>query len=56
MRQTLGDAVLILKSGDPLHFMSDTPHSFANTGDRPAKLMWAETSPRLLGHDRADQK
>ena len=49
IRQMLGDAVLILNPGDSLHFMGNTPHSFANAGNGPAKLMWTGTSPRLLG-------
>ncbi len=49
LRQTLGDAVMILNPGDSLHFMGDTPHSFANTGDRPARLLWTGTSQHLKG-------
>ncbi|WP_323042251.1 helix-turn-helix domain-containing protein [Gemmobacter sp.] len=49
IRQTLGDAELILHAGDSLHFMGDTPHSFANIGDGPARMLWTGTSPRLIG-------
>lgn len=49
IRQTLGDAELILNVGDSLHFMGDTPHSFANIGDGPARMLWTGTSPRLIG-------
>ncbi|MDO9524408.1 MAG: XRE family transcriptional regulator [Gemmobacter sp.] len=49
LRQTLGDAVIVLHPGDSLHFMGDTPHSFANIGDGPARLLWTGTSPRLIG-------
>lgn len=49
IRQTLGDAELILHPGDSLHFMGDTPHSFANIGDGPARMLWTGTSPRLIG-------
>lgn len=49
LRQTLGDAVMLLNPGDSLHFMGDTPHSFANIGDTPARLLWTGTSPRLIG-------
>jgi len=49
LRQTLGDAVIHLGPGDSLHFMGDTPHSFANVGDAPARLLWTGTSPRLIG-------
>ena len=49
LRQTLGDATFMLHAGDSLHFMGDTPHSFSNTGDTPARLLWTGTSPRLIG-------
>ena len=47
--QSLDDTRFVLRPGDSLHFMGDTPHSFANIGDGPAKMLWAGTSPRLLG-------
>ena len=49
VRQTLDDTDFVLRQGDSLHFMGDTPHAFANIGDGPAKLLWTGTSPRLLG-------
>ncbi|WP_425039477.1 helix-turn-helix domain-containing protein [Primorskyibacter sp. S187A] len=49
VRQTLGDATFLLGPGDSLHFMGDTPHSFANVGRGPARLLWTGTSPRLIG-------
>lgn len=49
LRQTLGDAAFVLHPGDSLHFMGDTPHSFANIGEGPARLLWTGTSPRLIG-------
>ncbi|MFC7704516.1 helix-turn-helix domain-containing protein [Plastorhodobacter daqingensis] len=49
IRQTLGDAVILLGPGDSLHFMGDTPHSFANVGAGPARLLWTGTSPRIIG-------
>lgn len=49
IRQTLGDAAMVLHPGDSLHFMGDTPHSFANIGPAPARLLWTGTSPRLIG-------
>ena len=49
VRQTLGAATFILHPGDSLHFMGDTPHSFANVGDGPVRLLWTGTSPRLIG-------
>lgn len=49
IRQTLGDAELVLNPGDSLHFMGDTPHSFANIGDGPARMIWTGTTPRLIG-------
>lgn len=49
VRQTLDEAQFVLRPGDSLHFMGDTPHAFANVGDGPARLLWTGTSPRLLG-------
>ncbi len=49
LKQTLGEASFILNPGDSLHFMGDTPHSFANIGEGPARLLWTGTSPRLIG-------
>lgn len=49
VRQTLGDAIFELGPGDSLHFMGETPHSFANVGEGPARLLWTGTSPRLIG-------
>jgi quercetin dioxygenase-like cupin family protein len=40
---------MVLGPGDSLHFMGDTPHSFANVGDGPARLLWTGTAPRLIG-------
>ncbi|WP_417447256.1 helix-turn-helix domain-containing protein [Kangiella sp.] len=51
IKQTLGDSTFVLNSGDTLHFMGDTPHSFANPGDVPAKLVWTGTTPRLIGKE-----
>jgi transcriptional regulator with XRE-family HTH domain len=48
VRHTLGDAAFVLHPGDSLHFMGDTPHSFANLGDGPARMLWTGTSPRLI--------
>lgn len=48
LRQTLGDMVMTLNPGDSLHFMGETPHSFANPGPAPARLLWTGTAPRLL--------
>ena len=53
VRQTLGDAAFLLHPGDSLHFMGDTPHSFANVGEGPARLLWIGTSPRLIGPQTA---
>lgn len=49
LRQTLGEGVFDLGPGDSLHFMGDIPHSFANIGTGPAKLLWTGTTPRLIG-------
>ncbi len=47
IKQTLGTATFTLKAGDSMHFMGDTPHSFANIGDDAARLLWTGTSPHL---------
>lgn len=49
IRQTLAGADFVLRPGDSLHFMGDTPHAFANIGEGPARLLWTGTSPRLIG-------
>ncbi|MCC5969230.1 MAG: helix-turn-helix transcriptional regulator [Pararhodobacter sp.] len=54
IRQTLGDAVILLNPGDSFHFMGDTPHSFANDGAGPARLLWTGTSMRLFGSPPTD--
>lgn len=49
VRQTLGNSTFVLSVGDTMHFMGDTPHSFANIGDADARLMWTGTTSRLIG-------
>ncbi|MDX8348113.1 XRE family transcriptional regulator [Cognatiyoonia sp. IB215446] len=49
VKQTLADVTLVLHPGDSLHFMGDVPHSFANIGEAPARLLWTGTSPRMIG-------
>lgn len=49
LRQVLSDSAIMLHPGDSLHFMGDTPHSFANIGETPARILWTGTSPRLIG-------
>lgn len=56
VRQTLGESVIALNPGDSLHFMGDTPHSFANPGPGPARLLWTGTTPRLIGKPATDQR
>jgi transcriptional regulator with XRE-family HTH domain len=48
VKHTLGQATFVMRQGDSLHFMGDTPHSFANMGTGPARLLWTGTSPRLV--------
>lgn len=52
IRQTLGDDTFVLSPGDSMHFMGDTPHSFANIGDEPACLIWTGTTDRLIGRKK----
>ena len=35
----------IIEEGDSFHFPSATPHRFANSGEIPAKILWAVTPP-----------
>lgn len=49
IRQTLDGNTFVLYPGDSMHFMGDTPHSFANIGDEPARLIWTGTTDRLTG-------
>lgn len=51
IKHTLSDATFMLRPGDSMHFMGDTPHSFANAGDSPAQLLWTGTSARLMALD-----
>lgn len=32
-----------LSSGDSIHYRGTSPHSYANQGDRPARLLWSGT-------------
>ncbi|MDO5605421.1 MAG: XRE family transcriptional regulator [Paracoccus sp. (in: a-proteobacteria)] len=45
VRQTLAGQVFDLGPGDTMHFMGDTPHSFGNVTDAPARLLWVGTAP-----------
>ncbi|MCH8529243.1 MAG: XRE family transcriptional regulator [Saccharospirillum sp.] len=49
IRQTLGDSAFTMTVGDTLHFMGDTPHSFANQTTKAVRLLWTGTTPRLIG-------
>jgi quercetin dioxygenase-like cupin family protein len=39
MRFTLGDSAVVAGPGDPVHARGDAPHTFANTSDRPARML-----------------
>ncbi|MFG1495352.1 cupin domain-containing protein [Saccharospirillum sp. HFRX-1] len=49
VQQVLGEGSFAMQVGDSLHFMGDVPHSFANTGDSGARILWTGTTPRLRG-------
>lgn len=40
----LEETQLELTTGDSLHFMGETPHSFENPDDTPLRLMWTGTA------------
>ncbi len=41
--QRLGDAEMIMRAGDALHYRGNRPHAWANRTTRPARLLWAGT-------------
>ena len=41
----VGDKYFVIEEGDSFHFPSVTPHKFANPGEIPAKILWANTPP-----------
>ncbi|MGJ8545991.1 MAG: helix-turn-helix domain-containing protein [Sulfitobacter sp.] len=43
IEQTLGDQIFRMKPGDSLHYSGQTPHSWRNTTDTPARLLWTGT-------------
>jgi transcriptional regulator with XRE-family HTH domain len=45
LHQTIGGTTVTLGPGDTCHFRGDTPHSFANRGRGPARLIWVGTVP-----------
>lgn len=45
----LGENRFAMQPGDSLHFMGETAHSFANSGNTPARILWTGTTPRLRG-------
>ncbi len=49
VRSSIDGNPFILRVGDSMHFNGERPHSFANVGNCPARLLWTGTSPRLLG-------
>jgi transcriptional regulator with XRE-family HTH domain len=47
VEQVLGGEAMVLGPGDSLHYAGATPHSFANRGREPARLLWTGTLPVL---------
>jgi transcriptional regulator with XRE-family HTH domain len=43
IEQTLGGEVIAMRVGDSLHYSGATPHSWANRGNAPARLLWTGT-------------
>tara|TARA_R110002049_G_scaffold23545_9_gene83575 strand:- start:4971 stop:5576 length:606 start_codon:yes stop_codon:yes gene_type:complete len=48
IEQTLGTETLTMGAGDALHYSGATPHSWANRGDTPARLIWTGTLSVLM--------
>lgn len=43
IEQRLGDQSFRLTQGDSLHYSGETPHSWTNPTDRPARMLWTGT-------------
>ncbi len=43
IQQTLGDQVFLMKTGDCLHYSGETPHTWSNPSDTPARILWTGT-------------
>lgn len=43
IEQTLGDEVFTLHQGDTLHYNGSAPHSWKNTTQNPARILWVGT-------------
>lgn len=39
--QMVGAQTFVLGAGDSLHYRGTTPHSYANPGDQPARILWS---------------
>ena len=45
LHQTIDDTTVVLGPGDTCHFRGDSPHSYANRGKAPVKVVWVGTVP-----------
>lgn len=43
IEQTLGDQIFRMKTGDCLHYSGQTPHTWSNPTDNPARILWTGT-------------
>ena len=43
IEQSLAGEVFVMRQGDSLHYSGATPHSWKNTTDKPARILWVGT-------------
>ena len=54
LTQTVDQETVVLEAGDCMHFRGSRAHSFANRGDKPARVLWTGTMPILRPRSDAD--
>lgn len=50
--QTIDGTTIVLGPGDTCHFRGDSPHSYANRGKTPVKVIWVGTVPVFRNGDK----
>jgi transcriptional regulator with XRE-family HTH domain len=50
--QTIDGTTIVLGPGDTCHFRGDSPHSYANRGKAPVKVIWVGTVPVFRNGDK----
>lgn len=54
LHQTIDGTTITLGPGDTCHFRGDSPHSYANRGKVPTKVIWVGTVPVFRNGDKPD--